>query len=516
MRIQTIFAKFNTIHKSIAFGLFLLAAVMPIQNVLVVFGVNVLGLPNWIALWKEVLVIILLGLMSYDLFKNNSFTKIKDIWFLAIFDVLNVLVLVSSFVFNQVTFSQFVLGYRFELFWLWLWVIGFVWVSNLKITPVTLCQPLVRGNFAFIKKSLLKGIFLGFGLCLILTLGQLTIGQNFVEFFGYTKSETELAAGKINSPICHSIDFGVDSCRLSAPFSSPNHLAGYLLFMLAFCLYNAVKINEFDNLKKVFAELKNANFGLAQVVHSIIALATQLYFLPLSILVSGLLFLTYSRYSLIVLVIFWVFAILFFFRSNVQVVSSKLKSLVVLILLFTLSFSLLVTSFDPTWASKILPTFLAKPSSSIEHYRLTAVSLDILKSDPKILITGLGQGASGSSTKYFRADQNVIFNKYADLSYNWFIKPERISIPENWYLQLVLNGGLMYLLVYLFILLFPLCILFKSNNSKSELFQNLFVFLVFFGIIIGNIFLHLWENQTIAIYWTLIYLWYWLEGNTVS
>jgi O-Antigen ligase len=500
MHIQTIISKFNSIHKSIAFGLFLLAAVMPIQNVLVVFSVNVLGLPNWIALWKEVLVIILLMALSYDLLKNNNFIKIKHLWFLAIFDVLNVLVLVSSFVFNKVSLSQFVLGYRFELFWLWLWVIGFVWVNNLDLKPLR-----------NVKQSLLNGIFLGFGFCIIFTLGQLTIGQSFVKFLGYTDSNTELVAGKINSPICHSIDYGVDTCRLAAPFSSPNHLAGYLLLLLAFCLYNAVKVNEFENLKKVFAELKKNNFGFAQVIHSVITLGTQFYFLPLSVLISALLFLTYSRYSLIVLVLFWLFAFICLLQSKAKVVSSKFKILTTIIIFFTFSFSLLVTSFDPTWASRILPTFLAKPSSSMEHYRLTAVSLDILKSDPRILLTGLGQGASGSSTKYFRADQNVIFNKYADLSYNWFIKPERISVPENWYLQLVLNGGLLYLLVYLFILLFPLWIFFKGNSSSY--FQNLFIFLAFFGFIIGNIFLHLWENQTIAIYWTLIYLWYFIEQN---
>jgi hypothetical protein len=501
MILETILKKFNTVHKSIGFGLFILAVLLPIQNILVVFGINVLGLPNWIALWKEVLVTILLVLMSFDLFKNNSFTKIRHLWFLAIFDVLNVLVLVSSFVFNQITFSQFVLGYRFEIFWLWLWVIGFVWASN---SP--------NSNLKVIKYSLNKGIFLGFGLCLVFTLGQLTIGQNFVEFFGYTKSETELQAGKINSPICHSIDFGVDTCRLSVPFSSPNHLAGYLLYILAFCMYNASKTNEFDKLKELLSNLKKDGFNLVQIFHSLVVLATQFYFLPLSVLVSAFLFLTYSRYSLIVLVLLWIFAIIYLLQNNTHVVSNKLKSIVTLILIFTFSFSLLVTSFDPSWASKVLPTFLAKPSSSIEHYRLTAVSLDILKSDPKILIQGLGQGASGSSTKYFRPDQNVIFNKYADLSYRWFIKPERISVPENWYLQLILNGGLVYLLVYLIVLLYPLWVVFLSKGSN--VFQNLFVFLAFFGIIIGNIFLHLWENQTIAIYWTLIYLWYFIERNS--
>jgi hypothetical protein len=523
-----IMVKFCSTNKFISLALLTLAAVLPIQNTLIVFAVNVFNLPSWLALWKELLVVILLMLMLKQMFQIGFFS-LKYVWFLSVFGILNLSVLTSSFVLNKVPINQFILGYRFESFWLWLWVIGFVWVTNLGLNTL-----------GYFQRQLTKGIFLGFALCVILTLGQLTVGKEFVHFLGYTNSNENILLNKINSPDCHTIDFGVDNCRLSAPFSSPNHLAGYLIFILAFCLYNGVKRGELDSIKKNVDAFKLTSFSFINLIHNIISATTNYIFVPLSIILSILIFLTYSRFALIVMALYWLFVIIYLLQSKFS------KIIVSIILLFTFSFSLLVTSFDPSWASKILPTFIAKPSSSLEHYRLTGVSLDILKAEPKILLTGLGQGASGSSTTYFQPDQNVIYNRFKDISYKWFIKPERITVPENWYLQLILNGGLVYTLLYIFILIYPLIKIIKNSkvvvsnsplegwhsqtdgvdesdatstkNShlKSEFYQNLFVLLSFFGIILGNIFLHLWENQTIAIYWSLIYLWWSLEKPFIN
>jgi hypothetical protein len=537
------------IPKIIGTLLLILAALLPIQNLLVVFAVNILSLPNWLALWKELVIVALIICMTTDLVKNIGFKNIKYKWFLGIFAALNLLVVVSSFVINKVPFTQFIAGYRFELFWLWLWVIGFVWIQNLLISKSQVEEGLSlhNSNIQFYKQQLIKGVFLGFGLCLIFALGQLTVGKDFVQFFGYTDSSLEIVKGKINSPICHSIDFGVEPCRLAAPFSSPNHLDGYLIFILGFALFYAIKRGELASLGKAFAKARLWRFDLVNLFHGTITAFTNFSFLPISVIISVLTLLTYSRFALIVLVLYWLFALIYLFKKSFS------KYLTIAILLFTFTFSLLITSTDPTWATKILPAFLAKPSSSLEHYRLTGVSLDILKLEPLILIGGLGQGASGSSTTYFQPDQNVIYKRFKDISYKWFIKPERISVPENWYLQLVLNGGLIYLALYLFILIYPIAKLmegqkpwwsnsplegwqakpdgvFKSdelqnppdrifryaqNNEflKNQSYQNLFVFIAFFGIILGNIFLHLWENQTIAIYWSLIYLWWSLENE---
>lgn len=525
--LKDITSKPNLKIKSIGFLLFIIAAFLPIQNTLIVLAVNVLGLSNWLALWKEILVVVLLILMITDLLKIGIF-KVKNNWLLILFAVINLLVLISSFVLNKVPLNQFILGYRFELFWLWLWTIGFIWATNLTLN-----------NFGYYKKQLTKGIFLGFALCVILTLGQLTIGKDFVQFLSYTNSNQTISKDKIISPDCHTIDFGIDNCRLSAPFSSPNHLAGYLIFILAFCLYNTVKRGELDSIKKNLDNFKFSNFSFIDLIHKIIASVTNYIFVPLSIIISILIFLTYSRFALIVLVLYWLFVIIYVFKQKFS------KILTIGILVVTFSFSLLVTSFDPSWASKVLPTFLAKPSSSLEHYRLTGVSLDILKAEPKILLTGLGQGSSGSSSTYFQPDQNVIYNKFKDISYKWFIKPERISVPENWYLELMLNGGLIYILLYIFILIYPIFNLVKEKEKqnsklwvaiplvrggseddgmlksdetatkeshlKNQSYQTLFISLAFFGIMLGNIFLHLWENQTIAIYWSLIYLWWYLD-----
>jgi hypothetical protein len=537
MKIQKSNFKLTVNQKLIGFCLFTLAAILPIQNILVVFAVNVLVLPSWLALWKEILVLVLIVWMKVDLLKNIGLINIKYKWFLNAFVILNLLVLFSSFILNNVPLNQFILSYRFELFWLWLWVFGFVWVKNItnslgnRGVEVYETQ---NTQIQFYKRQLAKGFFLGFGLCLIFTLGHIMIGKDFVQFFGYTDSSLQLSTGKINSPICHPIDFGIDSCRLAAPFSSPNHLAGYLTFILGFILLYAVKRSELKSIRKNIYSFKFSKLSFPQILHDTISALTNYHFIPISIIISIFIFLTYSRFALIVLALYWIFVLIYIFKQSFS------KNLTIIILLFTLIFSLLVTSFDPSWTTKSLPTFLAKPSSSLEHYSLTGVSLDILKSEPEILLTGLGQGSSGSSTTYFQPDQNVIYNRFRDISYKWFIKPERITVPENWYLQLTLNGGLIYTLLYLFMLIYPLTTIIKNSESnfrllpvakglaaqavwgynsdtiqvyelKNRSYQNLFISISFFGIILGNIFLHLWENQTIAIYWSLIYLWWSLE-----
>ena len=167
-------------------------------------------------------------------------------------------------------------------------------------------------------------------------------------------------------------------------------------------------------------------------------------------------------------------------------------------------FGVLITSVDPAISQVLVPPFLAKPSSSMEHYRLTQVNLDILKSQPDILLKGLGQASSGPAAKYSNDSKPKLVQDFGRLSYKWFIVEDRIVIPENWYIQLILNGGLFYAVIYLIIVLIPLKDLLQSIKDKRS---QIIFYTGFLGIILGNMFLHLWENQTIVVYWSILNIW---------
>jgi O-Antigen ligase len=266
----------------------------------------------------------------------------------------------------------------------------------------------------------------------------------------------------LNSYSCHRVDFGVDSCRLAFPFTSANHLAGFLLLIIAFGIY------EFMVSKDNKTKLWNAFLVLSSYVF---------------------LFLTYSRSALIggflILVVLGLFSV---------VKSQKVfRILSVLSVLVTVLLSIIIGSVDPAIYS-FLPKEISKPSSSIEHYRLTQVNLEILQTKPSILLTGLGIGQSGPAANYFDLGLNTLKEQFGKLTYKWYINEDRVVIPENWYLQLILNGGLIYAMLWVFLVTIGLKSLWQNLNSKNPV---LFLQIGLITILIMNLFLHIFESQSV-------------------
>jgi hypothetical protein len=82
------FFKSICISKIIGFCFFILAFLLPIHNSLIVFVVNVLGLPNWLALWKEALVLMLIVFLKIDLVKKIGLKNLRQKYFLFHFFIL--------------------------------------------------------------------------------------------------------------------------------------------------------------------------------------------------------------------------------------------------------------------------------------------------------------------------------------------------------------------------------------------------------------------------------------------
>ena len=465
----------------IIFGLSVLTIITPIQNTLILILTRQLGLPLWISLWKEVLIIVILVVMLAQIFGKKP--TLNNYWnYLIVFGVLNIWVLLSSFVFNNISLNQFVVGYRFEVFWLWLVVIGYYWVKQLN---KDVCQSL----WTQLNRAIMTG--LGFGL--ILAFAGLIFGADYLQLVGYT-STNNLNSGIIaSSPICHAVDFGFKQCRLSSPFSSPNHLASYLLLILGFLLFNLTQSWQ-----------SYGSFG-QQILFNAQCFQTR-SFLFLSSITVFLILMTYSRFALLGLLLMIFVFVLFQYQKKYF---GRFYQLTIILGLGIFGiFGVLITSVDPAISQVIVPPFLTKPSSSMEHYRLTQVNLDILKTQPDILIKGLGQASSGPAAKYsndFKSNSKPkLVQDFGRLSYKWFIVEDRIVIPENWYIQLILNGGLFYAIIYLIIVLIPLKDLLQSIKDRQP---QIIFYSGFLSIILGNMFLHLWENQTIVIYWSILNIW---------
>ena len=320
-------------------------------------------------------------------------------------------------------------------------------------------------------------------------------GSTFLSNFGFGVTNGD---NLTTAPLCHQIDFGIDECRLAGTFSTPNHFAGYLILILPILLTG---IHKSVNESKL-----NLNFYIYTI---------------LSILNLVFIYLSVARYAYLAVFTITIVSTIYILDLKTKY---KYNSIAKIVSLFILSIPFLI-SFIPIMYGiytrnpnlpnlDSLPTEISKPSSSTEHYRNTMASVDILRENNSILLFGTGLGNSGPAAKseyQNLIEENYLIKNYRRITYDWYIIPYRISIPENWYIQLILNGGIVYSILYIAILFVTLKPLYKYFQSKRIDFYDLQISLTFFGIIIGNLYLHIWENQTIAIYWSIIWIIYKLK-----
>ncbi len=179
-----------------------------------------------------------------------------------------------------------------------------------------------------------------------------------------------------------------------------------------------------------------------------------------------------------------------------------------LVLLFPIFFGIIAINL-PSEVLEKLPTFIAKPSSTFWHKMRTNATLEILTTDNNWQF-GFGLGAAGPAAKieYYDLKKQKIFQNYEQVAYKYRLVGEDLTIPENWFLQVLANGGVVYFTLYLILVfcpIFPLFTLIWRPRNSANLDLEVLISLGFFGVIIGNLFLHLWEAQTVALMWTLLY-----------
>ena len=551
---------------------FFLLLTLPVQNLITQTLVFKLELPEYIALYKEVLVVFLILLEAIIIFKRvflerktaaqtethplahsqethpltpsqeggqnpstlqrggenyvadsqqgeedfqleksklSFWQKYSWLFPLLIFITLNGLLIFSSFL-NQTDFSVFLVGYRFELFWLGFFAFSLTFLAFLKKEKIDFFNQ----QFGILaSKTLLAGYLL---VVLVVVIQSLVGISNFNQFFRPEEAgENQVMA----QTICHPIDFHLKICRLNGPFSSPNHFSGYLLFVLPFLLWFFISSLNFffnKNILKISKDYSLSVLGKKKIWNlsfSLILLLANL----------AMLFFSYSRYSWLSVLLFaglldLALALEFGFKKGLLKNLQALKIYkvgLIFSLFISFFFGLFIINLDPSGFIDDLPENLksiTKPSSTTGHFRHFQASLDVFReAGTERQLWGFGSGSSGpaATNQYQEMDQNPIVKNHTKIAGRWGLLGFHLGIPENWFLQVLLNGGIFYLLLYLILIAIPYQIFYQELKTKDFTkldFSRLFWFLPFHLIVFGNLLLHIWENQTVALYWTLTYL----------
>ena len=244
-----------------------LAIFLPVSGILSNF-IN----KSYFVFWKEFLVLIIFAILIPSIFRKFYFIpKYLQVLFYS-FIVLIFLIIFNSIWIQNLALKAVFLGFRFELWWLFLFIFVYFLVIILKIENQILqnqiqnqeemkdcknVKPAIKKkdldpnielktltnsnknnkinwkvwqkiNKINPKQKIHLSIYLGFYLLTAVYLVSLIIGQTqLLKFFGFENNSSQ-----ISGQLCHLVDFGQNSCRLTLGFGSPNHLAGYLLLVL--------------------------------------------------------------------------------------------------------------------------------------------------------------------------------------------------------------------------------------------------------------------------------------------
>ncbi len=475
-------------HKIVYF----LILILPFNHLLTQVLNYYFKIPQTITLYKEFLFIVLILIMLFQviqsLTKNNSESKVNNILSHSILktSLIPIISLISLLFFGLIStlranlsLKYWLLGFRVELLWVCLLGVGIIWIKQIK--PQIQIQKILD----YTKLSYL-------GVLGIAIFSNIVGIEKFYNILGF-QNGWESDGLVLESPICHG--FGVDGvCRLTAGFSTPNNLAGYLLLVLP------VLVIIYNQNKKIRSR--------------------KLWNLFLIVSCLACIYLTYSRFALLALGLggLWFlknyFYNHFYSKTRLYKVSNIFNKinrilnwgLLLMPIGFLVIFLQLVSN---TGLINNLPPSISRLGSSNGHYKLTSLSVEVISTRfSSLILQGYGLSQTGPiakpqyqdvlNTKFVLENQNLA-NKYSLPAYE-------ISIPENWYLQMWLNGGLVYLIAFLVLLSNGLWPLFNSRsmNQNSSLFDyKLFLVISIFMICVGNLFLHIWENPVITFYFTI-------------
>ena len=445
----------------------ILIALLPLHALLVTVWTHVISGPGnaplmMLAVWKEALLgILLLVALLEILFVRRSFRA----FLLDKIDSLIVALIVLSVVTTYITHQNWMLylyGFKYDF------------------VPLVAFLFLRRVEWSETFRYTIRGILIALG-AIVSFYGfiSLFLPYSFFQSLGYSALHSLYLPG--DSIAAFQQIGGMGLRRMQSTLSGPNQLALWLLIPLGLLILNAIKYYlASDTLtEKVLIKLLLKEKG------------KLLFTIILILILTAALVLTFSRSAWIGVALI---ALVAFARHFDRV---ALRRIVIRVgaLCF---FGLLLIVF-------LKPEILSRVASSREHLTRPVEAAKMMIEQP----LGLGLGTAGPASNRI-SDACVYLPADGDASWaedrpdlcvflgERQVQPEEKCncpfLPENWYLQMGVELGILGFVLFLILILFTTRMLSKGREySLSE-----GVLLGFVGISVAALFLHAWEDSAVA------------------
>ena len=409
----------------------LLLGLLPIHALLVTFGTKILkgsghAPMTSLSLWKEGLLVIILAIACKEIVQKAKMPRLD------MFDWVILIMLILSIVVTALThgdWSLYAFGFKYDFVPLAAFVI---------LRRVQWSDPF--------RERLVSALLIVGSIVALFGIASLMFPASLFTFFGYSDLHSLYVPSGPLAAFQHIESLGVR--RIQSTMSGPNQLGLWLLIPFSLALLQRKKI------------------------------AVALIFIAL--------ILTFSRSAwiasgVILLVVLWK-------GLPRKVFYSALVGL----------FSAACIAFITLYS--YAPDIIVRSASSSDHFRRPLEALSIIKENP----LGLGLGTAGPASNRV-SDACVYLPEDSDASWaedrpdlcvftgNVQVQPVGREchcplLPENWYLQIGVEMGVLGFVLFVTLITF---VLLKLRSSPYAL-------LPFVGICIAALFLHAWEGSAVA------------------
>ncbi|MDD2907856.1 MAG: O-antigen ligase family protein [Candidatus Gracilibacteria bacterium] len=283
-------------------------------------------------------------------------------------------------------------------------------------------------EFLKVKKEELIRLFVYSGALSLLfgILVKFRLKEEFLVEFGYVDYASNWVF-KGGIPVYHGLEnSGIR--RFQGILDGPNAMAYFLVIFSSMYLYLQKKKNEFY----VYASI---------------------------LFLFWLVLLTYSRSALLGIIV----SSGIIFLVSIKYIYKNYRKVFLSVLLFTLGFLSILGIIFQTQLTNII----FRTSSTTGHFDRMSVGIERFKEKP----LGAGLAEAGPAYRNIYPDKQT---KEDEVKY----------IPESWYIQVLIEGGIIYFVIFISILLIVL----RKLYSKSKI-----IFGMFLAILVMNIFLHIFE-----------------------
>ncbi len=441
-------------QKILPYILVFLLTLLPFHAFLVTSGNHFFVFPK---IWKELLILIIIFGIGYHVLKNKKLSRklwrnLDSIdWLILGFSTLALCIALINFSENSLT--SFIYGVKYTLFPLWIFFV-------FRHMPEEVSEKfLIKFWKVF---PVFSGVLIFSGIIFF------ALAQKSPEFFELLGYSTDHSFHSIFQPLsyCQKISF-TEICRAQGVFSGPNQMGAYFIFL-------TLLVGTYCIRPKKNGKTDTCNTSLQKKIFTTFFIVSLI-----------LLLLTFSRSAWIGGFFAGIFFLFFYLKDlkNLNTHNTFLQKKIKIIILGITISPFLLAGLLFIIAPEISNKIINRVSSSSDHYELSLHATKNIIENP----LGQGLGTAGAASKYDSEKG----------------KKEVGLVPENWYLQIGIETGILGIIFWILIIFFVVKKLIQKNIQKNLTGLetknfNLSLASAIFGISIMGIFLHSWESSAVA------------------